>query len=179
MGLEVVPGKGAPFDPNVRAVHASSSAETCPAGRDISHGICTPAAAQLRLSCSMLRHEGSGAGRVHGSRCAPQVHDAIMRAPSDEVPDGTVLQEFRKGFRIGSTLLRPAMVQVSSPAVAHRLHSMQCNTVAVLRRLLRFYKLIARHRTFICGLSTLSVVGDGCSKNVIPAGRHAGVFPGR
>ena len=38
-----------------------------------------------------------------------------MRAPSDEVPEGTVLQEFRKGFRIGSTLLRPAMVQVCSP----------------------------------------------------------------
>ena len=38
-----------------------------------------------------------------------------MRAPSDDVPDGTVLQEFRKGFRIGSTLLRPAMVQVSQP----------------------------------------------------------------
>jgi len=35
-----------------------------------------------------------------------------MRAPSDEVPDGTVLQEFRKGFMIGKTLLRPAMVQV-------------------------------------------------------------------
>lgn len=35
-----------------------------------------------------------------------------MRAPSDEVPDGTVLQEFRKGFTIGKTLLRPAMVQV-------------------------------------------------------------------
>ena len=35
-----------------------------------------------------------------------------MRAPSEEVPDGTVLQEFRKGFMIGKTLLRPAMVQV-------------------------------------------------------------------
>lgn len=35
-----------------------------------------------------------------------------MRAPSDDVPDGTVLQEFRKGFMIGKTLLRPAMVQV-------------------------------------------------------------------
>lgn len=65
MGLEVVPGEGAPFD--------------------------------------------------------PEVHEAIMRAPSDDVPDGTVLQEFRKGFMIGKTLLRPAMVQVSfseGPAVA-------------------------------------------------------------
>lgn len=48
-----------------------------------------------------------------GSPFDPEVHEAIMRAPSDEVPDGTVLQEFRKGFMIGKTLLRPAMVQVS------------------------------------------------------------------
>ena len=38
-----------------------------------------------------------------------------MRAPSDEVADGTVLQEFRRGFKIGGQLLRPAMVQVRSP----------------------------------------------------------------
>lgn len=44
-----------------------------------------------------------------------QVHEAIMRAPSDEVADGTVLQEFRRGFKIGGQLLRPAMVQVRSP----------------------------------------------------------------
>lgn len=43
----------------------------------------------------------------------PNVHDAIMREPSEEVPDGTVLEEFRKGFRLGETLLRPAMVKVS------------------------------------------------------------------
>ena len=29
------------------------------------------------------------------------------------MPDGTVLQEFRKGFAMGERLLRPAMVQVS------------------------------------------------------------------
>ena len=54
----------------------------------------------------------SDAGVMNGLCVAAQVHEAIMRAPSDEVPDGTVLQEFRKGFTIGKTLLRPAMVQV-------------------------------------------------------------------
>lgn len=43
----------------------------------------------------------------------PQFHDAIMREPSEDVPDGTVLQEFRRGFRLGSTLLRPGMVKAS------------------------------------------------------------------
>jgi molecular chaperone GrpE len=43
----------------------------------------------------------------------PELHEAIMREPNDEVPDGTVLLEFRKGFRMGDRLLRPAMVKVS------------------------------------------------------------------
>lgn len=48
-----------------------------------------------------------------GSPFDPNLHDAIMREPSSEVPDGTVLEEFRKGFTIGDKLLRPAMVKVS------------------------------------------------------------------
>jgi molecular chaperone GrpE len=43
----------------------------------------------------------------------PEVHEAIMREPNEDVPDGTVLEEFRKGFMLGDRLLRPAMVKVS------------------------------------------------------------------
>ncbi|CAL5228704.1 g11885 [Coccomyxa viridis] len=43
----------------------------------------------------------------------PEVHEAIMREENDDLPDGTVLQEFRRGFRLGNQLLRAAMVQVS------------------------------------------------------------------
>ncbi|KAK9075313.1 hypothetical protein SSX86_003636 [Deinandra increscens subsp. villosa] len=37
-----------------------------------------------------------------------------MREESTEFEDGVVIQEFRKGFRIGETLLRPSMVKVSA-----------------------------------------------------------------
>lgn len=56
-----------------------------------------------------------------GSPFDPNLHDAIMREASEDVPDGTVLEEFRKGFVIGDKLLRPAMVKVSysdAPAAA-------------------------------------------------------------
>ena len=46
----------------------------------------------------------------------PAVHEAIMRQPSAEVTEDTVSQEFRKGFRIGGRLIRPATVAVSVPA---------------------------------------------------------------
>ena len=42
----------------------------------------------------------------------PNFHDAVMREQNNDVPDGTVLHEFRKGFRHGDKLLRPAMVKV-------------------------------------------------------------------
>jgi molecular chaperone GrpE len=51
----------------------------------------------------------------------PELHEAIMREPNEDVPDGTVLEEFRKGFKLGERLLRPAMVKVSfseEPAAA-------------------------------------------------------------
>jgi hypothetical protein len=49
----------------------------------------------------------------------PNFHEAIVSEPNDDVPDGTVLQEFRKGFQCGDRLIRPAMVKV---------HTLQLNT---------------------------------------------------
>ena len=49
----------------------------------------------------------------------PTFHDAVMREQNDDVPDGTVLQEFRKGFRHGDKLLRPAMVKVRGLSCSH------------------------------------------------------------
>lgn len=48
-----------------------------------------------------------------GAAFDPNIHEAIAREANDDVPDQTVLQEFRKGFQMGDRLLRPAMVQVS------------------------------------------------------------------
>ena len=37
-----------------------------------------------------------------------------MREDSDEYEEGIILQEFRKGFKLGDRLLRPSMVKVSA-----------------------------------------------------------------
>ncbi|CAM8877335.1 unnamed protein product [Rhodiola kirilowii] len=42
------------------------------------------------------------------------LHEAIMREESDEFKEGIILQEFRKGFKLGDRLLRPSMVKVSA-----------------------------------------------------------------
>ncbi|KAK8593990.1 hypothetical protein V6N13_042473 [Hibiscus sabdariffa] len=43
-----------------------------------------------------------------------QLHEAIMREDSTEFEEGIILQEFRKGFKLGDRLLRPSMVKVSA-----------------------------------------------------------------
>lgn len=44
----------------------------------------------------------------------PSVHEAIGREESHEFKEGIVIEELRRGFILGSRLLRPAMVKVSS-----------------------------------------------------------------
>lgn len=61
----------------------------------------------------ILRTLGVEPVNTVGAAFDPEFHEAIAREANDDVPDGTVLQEFRKGFAMGDRLLRPAMVQVS------------------------------------------------------------------
>ncbi|KAL2320543.1 hypothetical protein Fmac_029512 [Flemingia macrophylla] len=49
-----------------------------------------------------------------GTPFDPLLHEAIMREDSDEYEDGIIIQEFRKGFKLGDRLLRPSMVKVSA-----------------------------------------------------------------
>jgi len=44
----------------------------------------------------------------------PNLHEAINRMPSDEVPADHVLFQSRRGYRLGDKLLRPAQVVVST-----------------------------------------------------------------
>ncbi|XP_077241482.1 uncharacterized protein LOC143881999 [Tasmannia lanceolata] len=49
-----------------------------------------------------------------GNSFDPLLHEAIMQEESVEFEEGIILQEFRKGFKLGDRLLRPSMVKVSS-----------------------------------------------------------------
>jgi molecular chaperone GrpE len=51
-----------------------------------------------------------------GQAFDPNLHEAVMTVESGEHPDGTVLTEFQKGYRLGDRVIRPSMVQVSKQA---------------------------------------------------------------
>ncbi|XP_021733216.1 uncharacterized protein LOC110700033 isoform X1 [Chenopodium quinoa] len=44
----------------------------------------------------------------------PLLHEAIMREDSTVYDEGVIIEEYRKGFKLGDRLLRPAMVKVSA-----------------------------------------------------------------
>jgi molecular chaperone GrpE len=43
----------------------------------------------------------------------PNWHEAVSQLPSAEVPEGQVLQQIRKGFKLNERLIRPASVVVA------------------------------------------------------------------
>ncbi|MEP6602265.1 MAG: nucleotide exchange factor GrpE [Nitrospirota bacterium] len=49
-----------------------------------------------------------------GQKFDPNLHEAIANEPSAEVPEGTVIRQTRRGYRLKERLLRPSSVVVSS-----------------------------------------------------------------
>ncbi len=45
----------------------------------------------------------------------PNLHEAVMREPTDEYSEGTVLEELVRGYYLGDRVLRHAMVKVAAP----------------------------------------------------------------
>ena len=43
-----------------------------------------------------------------------ELHQAVMQKPGTGYEEGTVCEEFQKGFKIGDSLIRPAMVAVAA-----------------------------------------------------------------
>ncbi|THG12773.1 hypothetical protein TEA_028992 [Camellia sinensis var. sinensis] len=49
-----------------------------------------------------------------GNPFDPLLHEAIMREESTEFEEDIIIEEYRKGFKLGERLLRPSMVKVSA-----------------------------------------------------------------
>jgi molecular chaperone GrpE len=49
-----------------------------------------------------------------GKKFDPNLHEGIAHEPSDEVPEGIVIRQTRRGYRLKDRLLRPSAVVVSS-----------------------------------------------------------------
>ncbi|NER82830.1 MAG: nucleotide exchange factor GrpE [Leptolyngbya sp. SIO1D8] len=66
-----------------------------------------------------LKRLGVSAMRAEGQEFDPNLHEAVMREPTDQYPEGTVMEELVRGYMISdqanNRVLRHAMVKVSAP----------------------------------------------------------------
>lgn len=61
----------------------------------------------------VLRGEGLNAVPTVGETFNPYMHEAVEAVENSDQPDGTILEELRKGYTLGEETLRPARVKVS------------------------------------------------------------------
>ncbi|MBN3926267.1 nucleotide exchange factor GrpE [Nostoc sp. NMS4] len=62
-----------------------------------------------------LKRLGVSPMRPENQEFDPNLHEAVMREPTDEHPEGTVLEELVRGYYLGDRVLRHAMVKVAAP----------------------------------------------------------------
>ena len=55
---------------------------------------------------------------AEGAKFDPNLHEAVAQEPSDTVPEGVVLRQLRRGFRLRDRLLRASMVIISKGPAA-------------------------------------------------------------
>ncbi len=51
---------------------------------------------------------------AEGKEFDPNFHDAVMRTPSNEHPEETIIAVLQKGYKMGEKVLRPALVNVAA-----------------------------------------------------------------
>ena len=62
-----------------------------------------------------LKRLGVAPMRPEGQEFDPNLHEAVMREPTDEYPEVTVLEELVRGYYFGERVLRHALVKVAAP----------------------------------------------------------------
>lgn len=62
-----------------------------------------------------LKRIGVSPMRSEGQEFDPNLHEAVMRESTDQHPEGTVMEELRRGYMLGDRVLRHAMVKVAAP----------------------------------------------------------------
>ena len=71
----------------------------------------------VRLVHANLKKTLAGAGLesidAAGRPFDPALHEALVHQPTDEAPDGTVIHEIAKGYKLHDRVLRPARVAVA------------------------------------------------------------------
>jgi molecular chaperone GrpE len=62
-----------------------------------------------------LKKSGVSPMRPEGQPFDPNLHEAVLRQPTEDFPEGTVIEELQRGYFMGDKILRHALVKVAMP----------------------------------------------------------------
>lgn len=52
--------------------------------------------------------------KAEGEEFDPNFHEAVMRTPTADYPENTIINELQKGYKMGDKVLRPTLVNVAT-----------------------------------------------------------------
>lgn len=61
-----------------------------------------------------LKKIGLDVIETEGKEFDPNFHEAVMQTPTSEYPEGTIINELQKGYKIGDKVLRASLVNVAT-----------------------------------------------------------------
>jgi molecular chaperone GrpE len=99
-----------PVMDNFEAALAASASSDASSVESVITGV-KMIATQLK---GVLAESGLEEIEATGKAFDPTIHEALSQQPSEEVPEGHVLQQVRKGYRLRDRLVRPAAVVVAA-----------------------------------------------------------------
>lgn len=68
---------------------------------------------------ALLESEGVTAIEALGQPFDPREHEAVVHQDTTDAPDGTVVAELQRGYRLRDRVLRPALVAVANNVAGH------------------------------------------------------------
>ncbi len=61
----------------------------------------------------VLKQQGIAPMRVVGQQFDPNLHEAVLREPSEELKEDFIIEELQRGYHLEGKVLRHALVKVS------------------------------------------------------------------
>ena len=92
------------------------------ASNDVSSGLVQGVEITLKELKRTLEKFGLTTVEAMGKPFDPVVHHAMSQAERDDIDEMTVVEEFRKGYRLKDKVLRPSLVSVSKKPVSTKEH---------------------------------------------------------
>ena len=67
----------------------------------------------LKKMYTILEYEGLTKIEATGKIFDPAKHEAVLKVPTSDCAEGTIIEEVRKGFLLKDKVVRPSMVKVA------------------------------------------------------------------